>query len=502
MILSRRRASAICTLFAVVNALLAAGAASSLGQDQTNDENTVTLKPLGMEIFRFALFKQKIEPLSNVNELLGNPANTIIILMGEESLNWIHFDNIRVAVRQGASLLIASDRSNPGGTLREAFGVTLTNERVEADPDDCYRNEILKPYVQPFRNLADLDQAAPETDKSSPRFPFQSLAGAGENALATNIATVLRISPNNPWKLQPLAGYPFSARSALRNGRLHPQRDLFAAGGTMGKGRVMILADHSIFENFMVWREDNANRYFMQDCIDWLQGPEKKTKCLFVEDGNVRTDFELKVPEKPMDWWKYLAYGRHVINKAGNQLIEESQEKDIFNRLFVGKFGQRAIIRFVLIAVSALVLLAGFLMLIRGRVRPDPARTLVTPELAALIPRHGVLKQRFEGQIDSNNVYESARQLVREFMTGMDAEPGADGRPPQIVIEDGYRNPAALRRRIMRLWTIGFSPTPVKVLPQHWTRLTEDLRGILEDADEGWWRFVSDFGAGKGTIAE
>ena len=136
------------------------------------------------------------------------------------------------------------------------------------------------------------------------------------------------------------------------------------------------------------------------------------------------------------------------------------------------------------------MLLTGFVMLVRSRIRPDPARALVTPQLAALIPRHGALKQRFDGQLESNNIYEPVRELVREFMAGMDAEPDERGRPPEIVIEDGCENPVALRRRIMRLWSLGFGVEPVKVVPSQWSKLSVDLQEILHDADEGWWKFV------------
>ena len=48
-----------------------------------------------------------------------------------------------------------------------------------------------------------------------------------------------------------------------------------------------------------------------------------------------------------------------------------------------------------------------------------------------MIPRGTVLQQRFDGQLATANLYEPARDMVRDFLGGLDAEPDAQGHPPR-----------------------------------------------------------------------
>ena len=47
---------------------------------------------------------------------------------------------------------------------------------------------------------------------------------------------------------------------------------LFAVGGTVGKGRVLVLADHSIFINRMILPRETGNLEFAANCLHWLRG--------------------------------------------------------------------------------------------------------------------------------------------------------------------------------------------------------------------------------------
>jgi hypothetical protein len=447
-----------------------------------DDEDTVTVEPLKTEIFRSALDQKGIKPIASSGDIRTDPRNSIIILLGEKSISNYTGWELRQAVEQGASLLIASDRSSARTSLGQLFGVEIEGAAVDADPEDCFRQKEFFPFVRPKHWL--------QVEPGSPRALFQSLDPSGTNALATNDPSFLRIRPNFFPRPEVLAGYPFSAKIPGR-GNLDPDQDFFAAGGPLGEGRYLVLADHSVFINSMIWRPElNANLFFARDCIDWLQGPEKKTRCLFIEDGVIQTQFELKVPEKPIPWLKKLLLAKLIIERAGNQVVGEFQQKDVFNRFLNENVGHRTILRFVLLVVTVLAAFFGLFLMLRNRTRPDPARTLVTPELAAMIPRGNVLRQRFEAQLDTDNVYEAARQMVRDFLAGLDAEPDANGLPPRLAVEDGYLDEAGLRRRIMRLWRIGYDSVPLKLPPGDWKELTKDLQDVLTDADEGWWKFV------------
>ena len=69
----------------------------------------------------------------------------------------------------------------------------------------------------------------------------------------------------------------------------------------MGNGRVLVLADHSIFINEMMLPSDNGNVEFTYNCLEWLRGDPKdgRNQVLFVEDGTINSRFEVPLKEVP-----------------------------------------------------------------------------------------------------------------------------------------------------------------------------------------------------------
>ena len=42
----------------------------------------------------------------------------------------------------------------------------------------------------------------------------------------------------------------------------------------------------------------------------------------------------------------------------------------------------------------------------------------------------------------------------------------------------------------MRIWEIAYGSAPAPIKPEAWSKIAEDLKEILEDADNGWWKFA------------
>jgi hypothetical protein len=458
---------------------------------EEEEERAPEVRADGMEYFRHKLYEAGLQPLRNVDDVRLNPMRTVIILVGDKSVRRHLSPQVRDAVLQGAAILIATDQSTQGTDLERFFRVRITGEKVTANPEDCFRGKSArgKPY-HPFVSKL-LDWRGIE---GSPAKMFEGLTGDGDGALATNIPSVLQIT-SDQIKTEPLAEYPPSASTSTR--RLNGRVDLFAAGGFYQRGRYLVLADHSIFLNQMLlaYSEDtgllNSNLQFTIDCIDWLKG-EHRDRCLFVEDGEVKTDFELQFPESKDTYLDRMLKLLMFLeaNGNGNKLVASAQEADFFNTLLRGFFSTREIVRTVIIVLVCLSIFFLFWMTFRNRASTDPARLLVTPELAAMIPRGDVLRQRFDSLQEVDNVYEAARQLIRDFLSGMGAEPDANGLPPRLIIKDGYEDADGLRRKVGRLWRIAYDSEPVRVAPETWSTIKEDLKAVLADADEGWWKFV------------
>ena len=174
-----------------------------------------------------------------------------------------------------------------------------------------------------------------------------------------------------------------------------PQQEgpLFAVGGTSGKGRVLVLADHSIFINRMMLPSNNKNLEFAANCLHWLRGgvstpvealraansPDalkqltgQRNKVLFWDDGKIRTDF--KVPLKAMPLKPSLG-SEPAIVAAIDKTIANMEDNDFFNRQLLEGMdnlagGRQRVVRYVVYLLTlAAFLLLGYRFLWRSRHR-------------------------------------------------------------------------------------------------------------------------------------
>jgi hypothetical protein len=287
-----------------------------------------------------------------------------------------------------------------------------------------------------------------------------------------------------------LAGYPPSAEF-VGDGKLVRGRDYFAFGGQIGRGHFLVLADHSVFINRMMGQDDNSNVEFARNCLDWLQwsGGQPRTRCLFIEDGTVRTQFALptaSMPEKPMPPLDVLI---NTFLQHGNNLIAELQGRDAFNSALLSNFSLSAIVRTILLGLTAILLVVGLLRLWSARTGPDPAAQL-TAQAAPLIPRGSAVRQRHAAQLEQGNLYELARQRVRDqFQFLDDVDWNGPERPPKVVVEWHAPERRRLRKQVERLWQIGYASKPVRVLRREWDTFDADLDNVVRAAQDGWWRF-------------
>ena len=444
-------------------------------------EGQIVVDKLGMDCFRHLLFDAGMEPLSNTFEILNQPQDTVIILLGSESSLLLVNNQFETAVRRGATLIVAADRSS-NSTFD--FGIDYVDGTIRAGKEDALKGIAEYPFIRPIKPFFPIE--------STPlRELFGGFSNRGDNAIAANTSCVIRpVGRPLDFRRETLAGFPFSSRF---NGRAYePSRDFFAIGGGFGQGRVLFLADHSVFVNNLILRPDIANLLFARGMIEWAQGPQQKKRCLLVEDGVIRTVYPLPtIPPKDGNLLELLLKMALIFEQHGDRMIAEVERRDGFNQFILQKFPMREILRTVMFLVAGFVILLGVFWFMRSRTTADPARTLVTPELAALIPQGDALHQRFEGLMDTGNVYEVVREAVRDFFDGLHAMPTADGQPPRLLIVDDHPEPTRLRTRIMRLWTIAFGITPVEITAADWKSISVDLREILEEADNGSWKFVS-----------
>ncbi|HEY8506612.1 MAG TPA: DUF4350 domain-containing protein, partial [Gemmataceae bacterium] len=244
-------------LSAALAALLAAGAGAQPPAPRP-------LSPAGTEALRFLLKKEGIEPLRRISDLPRGVSRTMVIILGDTTglkgtKSWpLHFGPF---LSSGGSILIATDRPlafvddmNP--LDRSSDFLRIPGTLLEStDPRACYRGLSFCPFVSP-----DLGEHAGDQ-----RFePFRPLFDSLTSVATNNPSHIEMVKPG---AFIPLAAFPPSAREV---GTRH-RAGHFAAGTTEGRGRLLVLADHSVFINEMILQPDNDNFDFALNCINWLR---------------------------------------------------------------------------------------------------------------------------------------------------------------------------------------------------------------------------------------
>ena len=248
-------------------------------------------KDANFDLFRGLLHFHGVKPVT-VEELRGFEAkdyrDLIVVVLGcSDKLGADGFDaHTRKAVANGGAVLIATDRrvnltSYFPRTPNNTFIAVSGDDFSVSDPTDCYAGgnayQLLKPQ--------DVDEVAPLADLFN-----------GRPRIATNVPSWLGRDGEHAYLPHAAANTPPTANN--------PRGHLFALGGVGGRlnpYRALVLADPDLLSNQMLYSSGipdgtgrPTNNWGFANALvkDFLREPTDRTKCLFVENGVVRTDFD------------------------------------------------------------------------------------------------------------------------------------------------------------------------------------------------------------------
>jgi hypothetical protein len=432
--------------------------------------------PLGQDThaFRHVLKEAGLKPLASFAEL--EPKRTVVILLGKmERLD--SFD-VRAFLTNGGAVLVATDNPNQSHYVGRDFGVEIRGQLPLAanDPTTSYRGLPDCPFVQPLP--AGEDTAI-----------FRNL-----RHVATNQPAYLAYA-RQPNPLRQLAVLPYSF-SIRRGGRLFDMPTAFAIGGRVGSGRVLILSDHSVFLNDMMLPRDNDNFEFAANVVEWLKEPgdgsPRRDRVLYVEEGTIRTDFEVKwkqvlvpplpPPEDLLELGDQLVSG---LEKEG--YFRDLERRNVFNDTVLSEFGLNNILRGAALALTLGMLVYGSFRLMRGRHRFDAA-PLFALALARSTPEGMAVEQRHQALLKQRNLWEPARDLARQCLEpalSKVSKPPAGAMLPPMVAQGNWWRRRSWRRRLERLWKLAYGPRPVAVSAREFTRLLEETEEVKEALHNG-----------------
>jgi hypothetical protein len=401
--------------------------------------------------FRLVLNQFGLQPLLGMNDL-SDPAKTIVIVFGNTGPLANIPNGLNRFLQNGGAVLIATD-FGLRNILRRDFGLSLTGTQLRAaDGGETFGDSSECPLVRPAK------PAGVELfDTTRP--------------IATNRPSYL----NNAGRLPDLAwivGRP--------DGRRSPGTFRFAVGGDVGIGRLLVIADHSIFINGMMIPRDleNGNMQFAFNCVKWLSQDGRRDRVLFIDEGTVVKNFDV-----PLQTLPDLPLGPVEL---ANVVIAAAENENLFNRFILEQFGRSRVLRGWLIGLTVALLLYGLYRLIRGGYQPDPH---VLPVVSCMSPNgraRAVVDQRREEQIAAGNYAEAARDLARAALADLGYDPIGPATADSLSMRIDAHWPVrgALAKRVRFLWSIAYGTRDRRHSHRQLARLRRymsDLRGVADD---------------------
>ena len=452
----------------------------------------------GTEVFRRILFdtgkdvfENGFQPLRGFSEL-DDPQHSILIVLGDADCLTRVPGGPRKYVERGGVLFLATDRPphwEASVALRRTAGVAVSGASVLCDnPEWCYHQLKYCPFLRPddkdsdlFRNLMRDNSSLATVASNAPSY-LESVAGPDGAPLLPELATL------------PRKCYPEGA-PAIMTFRPPPP---FAVGGDVGEGRVLVMADHSIFINEMMLQRDNGNIEFSYNALKWMIGDEKdqRTKVLFVEDGRINTRFEVPLKEVPDELADRLLdfLLRHLpeaAEKAAPALERDLKQFDqrggandlLWRFLRRGGVSQDGLLRFLAVTLAVLVVLYGCWKVgWKARHGAELQGPLLASALYRLAPAGTVAEQRRKALIHADNLWEPARDLARQFLTGAGVSAGTAA--PRVEVRGGWLRRWTMAGRVKRLWRLAYG-APARLSLSDWRRLLRDVKRLQVGLGDG-----------------
>ena len=425
--------------------------------------------PRGTDIFRRLLYEAGVSPLKNVRDVENEPEKKVLIVLGETDV--LDPISLRDFVRRGGAALIATDRGTTRESALGSFRVTVDGREVLAPPGRGYRE---------LRECAFLD--FPSRQSSSTAFRFRP----DERGVVTNRPSFLNTRALN---LQVFALLPSgcSVENEVRTRDPLP----FAVSGEVGKGRILVLADHSIFINQMLWLEDTQNLDFADACLDWLV-ESKRTEALFFEEGKIQTRFDLQLNDLPPPTLPPVEDILRSVNRGLVGLEDENRFNQVIANV-LEKIASPRFSRVLLIALTVGLGLVGLSRLSLARHRTEPALPHLRKALTEQVTSAPIVEQRAGAMARHGSYYEPARALARQFYESIgDFEfpsigPNEDNaaKGPALRPQGSLWQRLRTRLRLRRLWRLASTDEPVRVSRRRLLRLARDIDRLNADLSSG-----------------
>lgn len=422
----------------------------------------------GTHALRAILHMKKLAPITSEddlrNELKEHPHRVLLLSLGNQ--DWLQRfpGDLHSFIKGGGAFLGATDQPT-GEPWNGPFHWTVNGEidTTKPDSDLSYRGSKDCPFVVPV---------------SAPRCPVF----LGLQKVSTNLPSYLE-EREGGGLLPIIARLPGHEQTTYGDIVLLKNGLPFAAGGPIGNGRALLVADHSIFINDMMLPTDNQNFDFASHSLDWLTDYGSRDRVYFMDDGVLVTNFNVPVKELPpvpppsfsqmLGLFYRLATGlerEDFFRKRLNQFHEQVPDLD---RRLGNAVPHTGLLRVLTALLTLGLFVIGLTMLIRSRYQPDAQAPLLAPALAKVQATDVVLDRRRAAVLQAGNFWEPAHALARQFFEA--ALPGyASEAVPEAACGDRHEQ-RTRQRQVRRLWQMARAVRPWRISAREFERTVAEI---------------------------
>ena len=479
---------------AVVMVLPSFAAAQQAPQDQYQ----VFLE--GTHCLRRIFFEMGFTPLTKFDEAEKEPEKTVVVILGPADRRLLLPQALAQFVCNGGAVMVAAyapDR-NFEDFLEDVAGVRIrTEEGPDAIGDDqlsFYQGRSYCPFLTPAR-----EPRIPASETKLAQALFRDPRKDDRLHVALNHPAFLyRFSRTRPaGDVSQVANAPRFFPRGDAHGQAPPAL-LRMVGGNYENGRFLVLADHRSLLNRMMLLKDTGNVEFAQNCLAWLQDrgkAEPRTKLLFIRAGAILSDFDVKLRDGP-NWLQLLLMGWTALSESAPALQNKIAEVEESGRLGrrVNRFLEdkgitpKKVQDHLFVAAAGLLFFYGMFRVIGpGRTRPETAPPSLSRKVAEQLPTTPLIEGRRRALLESGNLGEEARALVRSVFLAAGVAPGG---LPTVKTRGGLWQRWQSRRRALRLWQLAYGTTPPSVPVDEWVGIERELNALKADVDCGNVRFA------------
>jgi hypothetical protein len=431
----------------------------------------------GTHAFRAVFKVLGAKPLEKFEQLFDQPAGKLLVVLGDTQFLDPELTKVKNFIKDGGAVLIATDQPTSGEMFTQ-LGVQVSGQFVRSPRSHAYRRELTDcPLVLEIHRR----------NEGQSRHPlFEGLSQ--EPSVATNLASrIVRMSNCVPVATLFVRGEGFTLTIPGLRGREFPDQVLFGVTGPIfWKGKLLVLADHSIFINDMM-QADNDNLLFAYNVASWLTDNGKRTEVLFYDEGGHQASFEV-----PLKYPTFQYPPIEALVPLANQMLAAVENDNLFNKALVQLFGGHgAVLRTGLLVLTLALLLYGLYRFLHARHRVEPKVPRLPTQLAVLAQPLPALEQRHQAVLARGNLSEAARELARQAFTTLGVPPAAGADMPAFTVAGSWWQRLVWGRRVRRLWELAALGRGRRVSPAGLRSLAAALHELHAAAAGGKLHFAA-----------